>query len=107
MTRHRIGSGHAFAALPGVFVDAWGSGPMLIRMGRRRWFFEFSEMFGPTWLREKDMEPSDRQPVSETDAFWWPFNAWMRGGRRVRAVRDKRGRVKFWLCHWSRGMPTR
>jgi hypothetical protein len=103
--KERVGNGHAFAVIPGGRLDAWGAGPLLIRSGRRKWFFEFSEMFGPLWLREKDFGVSDRQPMSEINPFWWPFDAWLRGGRKVRAVRTKCGRVKYWVCHWPRGLP--
>ncbi len=102
MATERIGSGHSYARSFGVYMDYWGAGPLLIRYGKRQWFFEFSEMFGPTLLRAKDMEPADRQPTNEHDPFWYPFQSWMRAGRKVRAVKDKRGRVKFSVCHWNR-----
>ncbi len=102
MARDVIGSGHFGAASAGVRLDCWGAGPLLIRSGRRKWFFEFSEMFGPVVLRASDMNPAEKQPVSEHDPFWPPFSAWMKSGRRVRAVRDKRGLVKFHLCHYRR-----
>lgn len=94
--------GHHAAHAFGVHIDGWGDGPLLIRDGRRRWWFEFSDMFGPTLLRKTDKEPADRQPTREDDPFWRPFCGWMAGGKRCRAIRDKRGRVKFWLCHWRR-----
>lgn len=102
MTRENIGSGHHGAVGFGVSLDYWGAGPLLIRSGKRKWFFEFSEMFGPTLLRAKDMEIAERQPVSERDPFWPPFNAWMKSGRRVRAVRDRHGRVQFRVCHYRK-----
>ena len=86
----------------GVCLDAWGGGPLLIRWGRRRWWFEFSEMFGPVLLRPSDLEPATVQPVSERDPFWAPFNAWMRAGRRCRAVKGRDKRVRFWVCHAPR-----
>jgi len=102
MTREYIGSGHVAARSSGVFSDYFGDGPLLIRSGRRRWFFEFSEMFGPTLLRASDMEPARTQPLSDRDPFWPPFSAWMKSGRRIRPVRDKRGLVRFRLCHYRR-----
>lgn len=94
--------GHHTTNARGVHLDAWGAGPLLIRSRRRRWWFEFSDMFGPLLLRPSDLEPSVRQPVSERDPFWVAFNAWMRAGRKCRAVRDKRGRLRFWVCHAPR-----
>ena len=96
-----IGS-HVGIAVAGAFIDQFGSGPLLIRRGRRSWFFEFSDMFGPTLLRKSDFEPSDRQPVKESDPFWEPFHAWMRSGKKCRQIRDRRGRVQFALCHAPR-----
>lgn len=31
-----------------------------------------------------------------------PFTIWLRGGKKCRAARDKRGRVRFWVCHWKK-----
>lgn len=95
--------GHHGAYAPGVHIDGWGDGPILIRQGRRRWWFEFSDMFGPTILRASDLEPSEKQPTSERDPFWVPFTAWMKAGKRCRAVRDARGRLRFWVAHLPRG----
>jgi len=93
---------HHGAIVGGVCMDSWGAGPLLIRWGRRRWWFEFSEMFGPTLLRASDLEPAAAQPVSERDPFWAPFRAWTDSGRRCRAVMDKRGRARFWVCYAPR-----
>lgn len=85
-----------------VFIDAWGDGPMLIRFDGREWWFEFSEMFGPTLLRKTDKEPSDRQPTTDAHPFWVPFQRWFNGGRKCRAIKTKRKvgcRVRFFLCH--------
>lgn len=94
--------GHAYSSGFGVFIDSWGSGPLLIRYGERKWFFEFSDMFGPLLLSAKSKEPLDRQPTSDTDPFWDPFNRWMMAGKKCRAVRNSRGRVIFFLCHVPR-----
>lgn len=102
MTAVRPSFGHHGVIGGGIFLDAWGAGPLLIRWGRRRWWFEFSEMFGPTLLRQSDLEPAAAQPLSERDPFWQPFNAWTKAGRRCRAVFDKRGRVRFWVCYAPR-----
>lgn len=102
MSTIRIGSGHDHSRAAGVFLDAWGAGPLLIRDGKRRWYFEFSEMFGPTWLtrdREGRFDPSDRQPVSERDPFWPPFERWIKAGRKCRPITTKRGRLIVYLCY--------
>jgi len=94
--------GHHAAHGFGVFLDSWGDGPMVIRDGNRVWWFEFSDMFGPTILKPgKSMTPKDDQPVREDDPFWIPFQGWIDGGKRCRAIRSKRGRLRFWLCHWK------
>jgi len=97
----RIGHGHSFAHPSGLFIDAWGDGPLLIRQDKRRWYFEFSEMFGPVWLERKGrhFDPSDKQPVSERDPFWSPFTRWNNAGRKCRPITTKRGRLIFYLCH--------
>lgn len=95
--------GHRGFSYCGAHIDCWGDGPMVIRDGKRVWWFEFSDMFGPTILNPgKAMNVAAVQPTREDDPFWRPFMAWMRGGKRSRAVRSKRGRVRFHLCHWSR-----
>ena len=97
----RIGAGHSFAHPSGLFIDAWGDGPLLIRDGARRWVFEFSEMFGPVLLdrRGRHYEPSERQPISPTHPFWSPFNRWNHSGRKCRPITSKRGRLIVYLCH--------
>jgi hypothetical protein len=97
----RIGDGHSFAHPSGLFIDAWGDGPLLIRDGARRWVFEFSERFGPVWLtrRGRHYEPAERQPLSPRDPFWSPFNRWNRSGRKCRPITSKRGRLILYLCH--------
>lgn len=70
----------------GICIDAWGAGPFVIEDGRRSWRFEFSDRFGPL-LVDEDGEPLDDQPVSESDPFWGPFNAWL---VRHRATHDHR-----------------
>tara|TARA_Y100000310_G_scaffold324866_1_gene387309 strand:+ start:4266 stop:4610 length:345 start_codon:yes stop_codon:yes gene_type:complete len=102
--------GHRGVYGNGVFLDAWGHGPLLMRYKGREWWFEFSDMFGPVLLRKSDKEPSARQPVSETDPFWEPFQLWFAAGRKTRPIRDKRTTgdlrrafVRYRLCHVPRG----
>lgn len=104
----RIGHGHAFAQVSGHFIDAWGDGPLLIRDGARRWVFEFSEMFGPVWLKRqgRHWEPANRQPIREDDPFWGPFERWNRSGRKCRPITSKRGLLLVYLCHTPKeGLP--
>lgn len=38
--------------------------------------FDFSRRFGPLLIDEEGRE-LDKQPISERDAFWPPFNRWL------------------------------
>ena len=91
--------GHHHVRGAGVHVDFWGRGPLLLRHGNEEWWFEFSHMFGPLLLRATDLEPAKRQPAAEGHPFWKPFNTWFRKGGKRRAVRNKRGQVRFYPCH--------
>ena len=92
--------GHHYYNAPGIFIDSWGSGPMLMRHQGREWWFEFSERLGPTLLRKSDKEPAARQPDSDGHPFWVPFGLWWGGGRKCRAVRCKRSnRIRYHICH--------
>jgi hypothetical protein len=95
--------GHHYSHCYGVHIDGWGDGPLLIRYNEREWWFEFSEMWGPTLLRKRDLQPSEKQPIREDDPFWAPFQLWMSGGRRCRAVWSRATRhprrIKYWVCH--------
>ena len=104
----RIGHGHSFAQISGAFLDAWGDGPLLIRDGKRRWVFEFSEMWGPVWLSRKGRhwDPSDDQPIREDDPFWAPFQRWNAAGRKCRPITSKRGRLILYVCHTPKEGPT-
>ena len=90
--------GHNAHTSPGMFIDAWGDGPMRLRYKGKTWRFEFSQMFGPLLLNATG-EVAKRQPEHEKHSFWEPFNKWLDGGKRCRAVRTKRGKLLFWLCH--------
>lgn len=101
--------GHHPNFIGGAFIDTWGRGPLLLRYAGREWWFEFSDMFGPTLLRKTDLEPARRQPVCENDPFWAAFKAWTDAGRRHRPILSKRSvgdgrprQVKFYLCYASR-----
>jgi hypothetical protein len=61
--------------------------------------FDFSDMFGPLLLRKDDFTPLDKQPTDERHPFWAPFNRWLRAGKKCRAVRTNRGKLRFYLCH--------
>ncbi|MEM6500069.1 MAG: hypothetical protein AAF709_25595 [Pseudomonadota bacterium] len=87
---------HQPARIAGGFLDMWGDGPIVIRHAGKEWRFEFSVMFGPSLLT-KQGEVAVRQPISDRHPFWDPFNRWMKAGKRCRAVRTKRGKLRFWL----------
>lgn len=92
--------GHHFAQAGGAFLDAWGSGPFIIRRGRKSWWFEDSDMFGPTLIDKKTHDPKDRQP-GERDPFWFAYERWCKGGRKSRAIKGAKGRVFAHVCHWT------
>ena len=97
--------GHHASHARGIFIDSWGDGPLLIRHGKRKWLFEFSDMFGPTVLKQNG-DPHRIQPISEKDPFWVPFQLWIDGGKKNRSVRSKRGRLIFKVCHVPKaGLP--
>lgn len=86
--------------IAGVCLDSWGRGPLMLRDGKRVWWFEFSDMFGPLLLQAKPPhEPLNNQPCAEDHPFWAPFNRWMRAGKRHRPIKTKRGRLRFYLCY--------
>ena len=77
-----IGSGHEYRQSRGVFLDSWGSPPLLMPNGDRRgWLFEFSDRFGPVFIN-RNGDISKRQPKPETHPFWKPFGIWMDSGRK-------------------------
>jgi hypothetical protein len=71
---------------------------MVVRFAGREWGFEHSDRFGPSLLT-KENEIAHRQPVAEAHPFWDAFEAWRLAGMKSRAVKTKRGRLKFYLCH--------
>jgi hypothetical protein len=97
--------GHHPVKMPGMMIDSWGRGPLLIRDGARSWWFEFSDRFGPQILSARwPHNPIARQPATEAHPFWAPFERWMKAGKKHRAIRHqrgpKKGLVKYWLC-WA------
>ena len=93
--------GHHGARMGNGFIDTWGLGPLLLRYRGKTWRFEHSNMFGPAMLTV-DGNISDRQPVSESHPFWAAFSAWQASGMRHRPIRNRRGRLKYYLC-WANG----
>lgn len=93
-----IGGGHYYAASGTTFIDAWGDGPFSIRVGKRRYYFTDSDMFGPL-LEDRHGRVLNRQPASETHPFWAPYHMWRRLGRRGRMV------GRWIVCRWRAPRP--
>ena len=87
------GFGHRAAHICGAFIDTWGAGPYTIRIGKRRYYFTDSDMFGPL-LESKNGKVLDKQPISERHPFWIAYGMWRKTGR----MGKKRG---AWIvCRW-------
>lgn len=101
-----VGSGHDATNIGATHIDTFGLGPMMIRENNQEWFFEFSVRFGPLLLRRDGPTHfivAAKQPILVTHPFWRPFKRWMDAGRKVRAIKTKQGRVRFYLCHTPKG----
>lgn len=85
--------GHIAHSFGSTFIDTWGAGPYTLRVGKRRYYFTDSDMFGPL-LESKAGRVLDVQPISEEHPFWAAYHMWRRGGRSGK----KTGR---WIvCRW-------
>lgn len=93
----RANFGHSGGLMGATLIDIWGDGPLVLRHAGKVWRFEFSEMFGPILLTQQ-WEPKVHQPDREDHPFWEAFYAWDRSGRRNRAILNRSGRLKFYLC---------
>lgn len=69
----------------GVRICSFTNAVAEVSDGRRKYRFEFSEMFGPT-LIGKDGDPLKNQPMRENHPFWRPFNAWLAEYRKPRPL---------------------
>ena len=92
------GKGHYYARSENTFIDAWGDGPFSIRVGRRRYYFTDSDMFGPL-LEDRHGRVLDRQPTRETHPFWAPYHMWRRLGRNGKKV------GRWTVCRWRTPRP--
>lgn len=70
--------GHMSASGPGVFIDGWGAGPLILG----KWRFEDSDRFGPA-LVNRDGELKANPYPGEQSPFWPIYYAWRQGGRRL------------------------
>lgn len=61
------------------FVDR---ADQVVMVRGRKVRFDFSELFGPLLLDDEG-NPLKKQPISERDPFWPPFNAWLAEYRKV------------------------
>lgn len=74
--------GHTGIRIPGLgHIDMWGTGPFSITVGPRRWLFEDSDRFGPTFVLHDGRE-AKRTP-GENSPFWRAHYLWLRQGREV------------------------
>lgn len=71
MTSVRVVMGGTVAIVDS-FVDAIDS---VVTAGGKRYYFEFSEMFGPS-LTDREGNILKRQPMSANHPFWKPFEVW-------------------------------
>lgn len=78
-------SEQSWVACIDTFVDAVDS---VVTAGGKRYYFEFSEMFGPT-LTDKHGNILKRQPVSPNHPFWKPFNVWLQQRIRLQYLRTE------------------
>ena len=85
--------GHNFASCGTTFIDAWGEGPFTMRVGKRRYYFTDSDMFGPL-LESKSGRVLDRQPVAESHPFWAAYHMWRSGGRKGKKI------GRWTVCRW-------
>ena len=90
--------GHLHASAGTTFIDGWGAGPFTMRIGKRRFYFTDSDMFGPL-LESKHGRVLDRQPVSERHPFWAPYHMWRAAGRPGKKV------GKWTVCKWRMPRP--
>ena len=87
------GFGHIHAHFDCGFIDAWGAGPYTLRVGKRRYYFTDSDMFGPL-LESKHGKVLDNQPVSERHPFWGAYTMWRKSGRKGKKV------GRWIVCQW-------
>jgi hypothetical protein len=85
--------GHQAINLGGAHIDTWGAGPFTIRIGRRRYYFTDSDMFGPL-LESKDGRVLESQPILPAHSFWMPYHMWRAGGRKGKKV------GRWIVCQW-------
>jgi hypothetical protein len=90
--------GHDFYNGPDLHLDSWGAGPFTLRVGKKRFYFTDSDMFGPL-LESKDGRVLDRQPIAETHPFWAPYHMWRRLGRKGKKV------GRWTVCRWRQPRP--
>ena len=92
------GRGHYFAAMQNGLIDAWGDGPFSLRVGRKRYYFIDSDMFGPLLENAKGVVLK-AQPIHPNHPFWAPYHMWRKLGRRGK-------RVGWWIvCRWRAPRP--
>lgn len=63
--------------------DAIGQG---VKVGGKTVCFDFDQRFGPLVV-DRYGEPLDRQPTNEKDAFWPPFEKWLKGYWEAKAAK--------------------
>lgn len=76
--------GHAFGAVKGGRIDAWGAGPFAITIGKTIYQFEDSDRFGPH-LVSKRGDLRDNNVPGERSPFWPHYYKWREQGRQVAA----------------------
>jgi hypothetical protein len=93
MSHARDNFGHVHASGPGVCIDGWGAGPYTLRVGKRRYYFTDSDMFGPL-LESKNGSVLEPPPIAEAHPFWGAYTMWRAGGRKGKKV------GRWIVCRW-------
>lgn len=90
--------GHLYASSGSTFIDGWGLGPYTLRVGKRRYYFSDSDMFGPL-LENKSGRVLDRQPTDAKHPFWAAYHMWRSMGRQGKMV------SRWTVCRWRAPRP--
>lgn len=65
-----------------VFIDSWHTASGSGQVGKRVYYWDFSDMFGPTFT-DKEGEPLEKQPMR--GPAWTAFKIWHRDLLQERA----------------------
>lgn len=92
--------GHTAINGRGFCMDSWGVGPFVIVARGKRYYFEDSDRFGPSFINTKTGDPTNEM-IPPKSPFWKVWKRWKEEGRQTvegKPLGTRRNQISVRYC---------